>query len=117
MFPSLFLLPYLFEPLFMGLLCFHLQRRCVRVFPHLRGADAEVALSILGTMDSGRYADVLVNMISAMLITFLPGGFYSYIILAALISNVYIFLLDTHRILRWVPAFGFNRCSLDGCAQ
>jgi len=117
LFPSLFLLPYLFEPVFLGWLAFHLQRRCVRVFPHLRGADAEAALSILGTMDSGRYADVLVNMISAMLITFLPGGFYAYVVLAALFSNVYIFLLDTHRILRWVPAFSFNRSSLDGCAQ
>lgn len=117
MFPPLFLLPFLLEPIFLGWLFFHLQRRAVRVFPHLRGRDAQVALSICGAMDTGRYADFVLNISAAMLILFTPGGFYSYVWVACILSLLYMLLADRYRVLRYVPAFTFNRPALDESAQ
>ena len=46
------------------------------------------ALKILVPMDSGRYADVLVNITAAVLIFFLPGGYTLPLFIALALSRV-----------------------------
>jgi hypothetical protein len=46
------------------------------------------ALKILVPMDSGRYADVLINITAAVLIFFLPGGYTLPLFIALALSHL-----------------------------
>lgn len=46
------------------------------------------ALKILVPMDSGRYADVLINITAAILIFFLPGGYTLSLFISLAFSHV-----------------------------
>lgn len=48
------------------------------------------ALKILVPMDSGRYADVLINITAAVLIFYLPGGYTLPLLIALVLSHVYL---------------------------
>lgn len=41
-------------------------------------------------MDSGRYADVLINITAAVLIFYLPGGYTLPLLIALVLSHVYL---------------------------
>lgn len=68
-------------------------------------------------MDSGRYADVLINIAAAVLIFFLPGGYTIPLFVGLILSHVFIICFDHFRVLRCVPSFCFSSSVVDDYAQ
>jgi len=104
-FPSTFLLPFLVEPIVAIWLPRHLKRFLLRSYPDIVGREAEKHLAIFTPMDTGRYADLLVNMNLAVLICFAPGGYMMPTLCCLLFAHIYIYAYDHYRVLRCVPAF------------
>jgi len=112
-FPCCFLAPFILEPFFAILVPFHLMAELVRVRPEIRGRRAEAALKIMAPMDLGRYADIHVNIIIAVLTLYFPSGFTAPTFAALTFSHVYIYCYDHYRVLRCVPAFCFSKRVVD----
>jgi len=68
-------------------------------------------------MDLSRYADVLLNVILAVLIFFFPGGFTLQMFAALAVSHVAIYGFDHYRILRSIPQCEFASMNVDWWAQ
>jgi len=112
-FPCCFLVPFILEPFFAILLPFHLMAELVRTRPELRKRRAESALKIMVNMDLGRYADIHVNIIIAVLTLFFPSGFTAPTFFALTASHVYLYCYDHYRVLRCVPEFCFSKRVVD----
>jgi len=115
--PSMFLIPFIGEAIGVNWFTLHLARLVVTTFPHIKGYKAQQALKILVPMDAGRYADVLINIVAAVLIFFLPGGYTMPLLSALILSNLFIVFFDHFRVLRCVPSFCFCSSVVDDYAQ
>ncbi|CAE7944032.1 casB [Symbiodinium sp. KB8] len=115
--PSTFLVPFIGEALFANCFTLHLARLVVKTFPHIKGYKAQQALQVFVPMDSGRYADVLINIAAAILIFFLPGGYTITLFVGLILSHVFIICFDHFRVLRCVPSFCFSSSVVDDYAQ
>eukprot|EP00933_Yihiella_yeosuensis_P050548 TRINITY_DN48352_c0_g1_i1.p1 TRINITY_DN48352_c0_g1~~TRINITY_DN48352_c0_g1_i1.p1 ORF type:complete len:1070 (+),score=175.40 TRINITY_DN48352_c0_g1_i1:133-3342(+) len=115
-FPATFLTPFLIEPLATIAIPFLLACRLVRTRPELRGREAEKPLAVFTPMDTGRYADILGNVIIASLVFFVPAGFVIPMLAGLVASHVYIYMFDHYKVLRCVPAFSYSSLSIDRCA-
>eukprot|EP00439_Symbiodinium_sp_Y106_P056324 s308_g7.t2 len=115
--PSTFLVPFIGEALFANCFTLHLARLVVKTFPHIKGYKAQQALQVFVPMDSGRYADVLINIAAAVLIFFLPGGYTIPLFVGLILSHVFIICFDHFRVLRCVPSFCFSSSVVDDYAQ
>jgi len=116
-FPSCFLLPFLIEPVFAIWLPFHVVKYLVRSRPEVRGHNAEMALKIFSPMDLSRYADLMLNVLLAVLVLFFPGGYTVAMFVGLIVSHVWIYLLDHYRVLRCVPAFCYSSTKVDDWAN
>jgi len=67
-------------------------------------------------MDTGRYADVIINMSLTALILFFPTGYLAPTLAALIFSHVYIYFYDHYRVLRCVPGFNYASATIDKCA-
>jgi len=115
-FPATFLLPYLFEPLFVYVLPVCLTRLLVRCHPEVRRSDAETCFKA-PTMDLGRYADIIVNVFLVVLTLYFPGGYVLLMFGALTLSHMYIYAYDHFRLLRVVPTFCVSSRVVDNWSQ
>jgi len=114
---STYFLPFVLEALGLGWFMFHIARRWVRANPYLKGMAAEKAMQMFVPMDSARYGDLIVNVMVAELIWFVPSGYAAPAFLFLIFSHLFILALDYHRVLRWVPAFAFASDVIDWFAH
>merc|ERR1719446_1226735 len=68
-------------------------------------------------MDLGRYADCILNVTLAVCIFFFPGGYWVSTFCCLLGSHIYIFFLDTYKVLRAVPNFEYGTNKIDDVAN
>jgi len=115
-FPATFLLPFLVEPIFLYFLPYRFSSNLIRTHSQITRYEAE---SILTTppMELGRYADILLNIILAVLIFFFPSGFTVPLFLLLVLSHIYVYWYDHYRVLRVIPSCCFSRNTVDQCAQ
>merc|ERR1719498_259659 len=73
-FPSTFLIPFLVEPIVVIIVPYQLMSMIIRSNPAIVGSSAEAYLAST-PMDLSRYADVLLNLMLAVLMLFFPGGY------------------------------------------
>lgn len=116
-FPSCFLLPFIMEPIFSIMLPRHLCALLVRSHAWVRGREAELSMAFFCPMNLGRYADLLLNLILAVLVMFFPGGFFFKMFACLIISHIYIYLYDKYRVLRMVPEFSYSDEVVDKCGN
>jgi len=115
-FPATFLIPFLIEPIATVYVPYQLMTLIVRTNPAIVGSAAEAYLAST-PMDLSRYADLLLNLMLAVMMFFFPGG-YLFTILAGLIfSHIVIYLYDHYRVLRSIPACDFATSHVDWYAQ
>mmetsp|Transcript_12003 Transcript_12003/g.21271 ORF Transcript_12003/g.21271 Transcript_12003/m.21271 type:complete len:1110 (+) Transcript_12003:84-3413(+) len=112
-----YFLPFICEWLGLAWFMLHIARRWVRASPYLKGMAAEKALQLFAPMDSARYGDLIVNLICAELIWFVPSGYALPSFLFLIFSHVFIFYMDKYRVLRWVPAFSISSDEVDWFAN
>jgi len=115
-FPSTFLIPFLIEPVITIYLPYKLTSWVVRSNTKFRSFHAERLLAST-PMDLSRYADVLLNVILAVLIFFFPGGFTLQMYVALAVSHVVIYGYDHYRVLRSIPQCEFASINVDWWAQ
>lgn len=115
--PSCYFLPFLFEPIFGIFLPYHLCKLLTRSRPEVRGREAEKAMDFFAPMDLARYADILLNVMLATMILFFPPGDMLKLLLAFIVSHLFIYFYDQYRVLRCVPRFDFASNVVDQFAQ
>lgn len=115
-FPSTFLIPFLIEPIVTIMLPYQLMVFFVRTHPELAGLDCERCLQA-APLDLSRYADLLLNVILAVMILYFPGGFNIKMFLTLALSHIFIYAFDHWRVLYSVPACKFSKISADWWAQ
>lgn len=116
-YPGTILLPYFLEPLLTIILPYLLAKRLVGTRIELKGHQAEKALAIFTPMDTGRYADVVINMTLGALAFFVPSGLPVKMFGLLIGAHVWIYILDTYKVLRCVPAFNYSGHRIEKCAQ
>jgi len=115
--PSTFLCPFMLEGPLTNMLPYILQRNLVRSKRGIVGQCAEKTMMHFAPMDLSRYGDILLNVMLAVLMFFLPPGFLYQIIMGMLLSHIYIYLYDHWRVLRLVPAFTFTNNHMHRAAE
>jgi len=115
-FPSTFLIPFLIEPIVTIYVPYKLTSWVVRSNAKFHSFHAERLLAST-PMDLSRYADVLLNVILAVLIFFFPGGFTLKMFVALAVSHVVIYAYDHYRVLRSIPQCEFANMNVDWWAQ
>jgi hypothetical protein len=116
-FPATFFVPFLMEPVFAIFFPYHICKLLVRTHPEVRGREAEKSMNFFAPMDMARYGDLLLNMMLSVLIVFFPPGTFLKMMLALVVSHVYVYIYDQYRILRSVPSFDFASDFVDRLVQ
>lgn len=116
-FPATFFIPFLMEPIFAIILPFYVCKLLLRTHPECRGRDAEKSLDFFAPMDMGRYGDLLLNLWLSVLIVFFPPGTFLKMMLALVVSHVFVYVYDQYRILRSVPSFDYSSDYIDRLVQ
>jgi len=88
----------------------------VRTNPAILGSAAEAYLAST-PMDLSRYADVLLNLMLAVLMFFFPGGYIVYVFAGLIVSHCVIYAYDHYRMLRSIPACDFSTMEVEWWAQ
>jgi len=115
-FPSTFLIPFLLEPIATVLGPLMMGVYIVGSHPEIRGREAENWVAA-APIDLGRYADILLNMVLAILIFYFPGGYTHTLFIALGLSHCYIYLMDQYKLLRSVPSITVATMEVDWWAQ
>lgn len=115
-FPATFLVPFLVEPIFAVFIPLRIMARVVKTHPEVGRHQAEDCIAAL-PMDLGRYGDLTVNVILAVLSFFFSSGYVLPIFGTLVVSHLYIYGYDHWRVLRVVPAFCLSNTYADECAQ
>merc|ERR1719277_1530129 len=115
-FPSTFLVPFVIEPIVTVYLPYKLMMLVVRSYPSIKIYDAEKFLTPL-PMDLSRYADVMLNVMLAVLVFYFPGGFAHRMFWALAGSHLVIYVLDQYKVLRCIPNCYFASFDVDLAAQ
>jgi len=102
-FPSTYVIPFVLEPLLTITLPLLLGILIVRSHPEISAEKAKGLLKA-APEDLGRYGDVLLNVLLAILIFYFPGGYTHWIFLCLAVSHVFLYFLDHYRILCVVPS-------------
>merc|ERR1719456_185553 len=112
-FPGTFLTPFLIEPIGTVFVPYLFSKWILRTHREYQDRDAEIAMTHFMPFDMSRYSDILLNMICAILVLYMPGGYILPMFLAIALSQIYIFSLDHWRVLRGVPNFHYSRNQSD----
>jgi len=112
-FPATFVIPFLMEPIFGIFLPYHICKLLLRTHPECRGREAEKSLNFFAPMDMARYGDLLLNFTLSVLIVLFPPGTFLKMMLALVVSHIFVYLYDQYRIMRCVPAFDYSSDYID----
>ncbi|CAJ1387267.1 unnamed protein product [Effrenium voratum] len=115
-FPATFLIPFLIEPVATIYAPYKMMLAIVRTQPSMKGFMAERLLGSL-VFDLSRYADLMLDVMIAVLIFFFPGGFNVQMFLGLAGSHVYIYLFDHYRVLRSIQSCNFADKMVDWWSQ
>lgn len=115
-FPSTYLIPFLIEPLVTIYVPFRIGLLIVRTHPEILGRAAEGWLVSM-PMEMGRYADILLDVVLAILIFFFPGGYTHTLFFALVGSHIFIYAFDHYRVLRTIPTSIFASMDIDWWSQ
>merc|ERR1719174_3246791 len=115
-FPSTFLIPFLAEPFVVIVAPYQIMSMIIRSNPSIIGSAAEAYLAST-PMDLSRYADLLLNLMLAVMMFFFPGGYLFTIMAGLIFSHIVIYLYDHYRVLRSIPACDFATSHVDWYAQ
>jgi len=115
-FPSTFLIPFLIEPFATIILPGAIFKLIVRSHPNIIGRDAEDLLAFW-PMDMGRYADIILNVVLAVIILFFPGGYTHTLFFALALSHCWIYAFDYWKVLRAIPSCTYATMQIDFSAQ
>lgn len=115
-FPATYLYPFLVEPIVTILAPYLIMSLIVRTKRSLGGPAADAYL-VGPTMDLSRYADVLFNVMLAVLLFFFPGGFTLPIMCALILCHIWIYVFDHCRVLRSIAAVDIGTSEVDKWAQ
>jgi hypothetical protein len=116
-FPGTFLAPFLIEPIGTIAAPYVLGRLLLRNHREVQLREAEKTMAFFMPMNLGRYSDLILNMTLAVMVLFLPGGFVMPMFLALVLSHIYIYCMDSWRVLRAVPNFCYARNVCDQFAS
>lgn len=114
--PSTFLVPFLLEPFVTIFVPLLLSQWIVRSHPEITASNAEEWLSA-PQMEMGRYADILLNMLLAILIFYFPGGYTHSLFLGLVFAHLWIYFFDHCRVLRSVQRCDFASMNIDWWSQ
>jgi len=115
-FPSTFLIPFLLEPFITNVIPKQLGKLLVRSHPDIIGTAAENMLAA-PELEMGRYADILLNILLAILIFYFPGGYTWKLFFGMAISHCYIYVHDHFKVLRSIPTCTFATMQIDWWSQ
>jgi hypothetical protein len=116
-FPGTFLLPFIIESIATVLFPYFMGSRLLRSHPEVQGRKAELAMEHFQPMDLARYSDILLNMSLAVMTLYLPGGYVLPTFMSMALSQVFIYVFDHWRALRFVPEFSYSRNLVDRFAS
>jgi hypothetical protein len=88
----------------------------IRTHKEVRGACAEAYLAAF-EFDTGRYADILLNVFLGILIFFFPGGYTWTLFYGMAFSHCVIYAFDHWRVINVIPALKIVSCQVDTAAQ
>jgi len=111
-FPASFLIPFLIEPFITIIFPYLGGKLLVGIHKEWVGRDAEKML-VAFEFDMGRYGDLLLNMMLAMLIFFFPGGYTLLLFFGMAGSHCYIYMFDHVRVLRTIPKCMYATMNVD----
>jgi hypothetical protein len=116
LFPSTCLVPFILEPIITIYVPLKMGQIIVRCHPEIKGHEADTWM--LGpAMEMGRYADIILNLVLALVILFFPGGFTHTLFFGMAFSHSYIYFFDQYRVLRSIPACTFSNMDVDWWSQ
>jgi len=115
-FPSTFLVPFLIEPVATIIGPFLIMKWLVRSHTGIKRWTGERLLTPL-PMDLSRYADVLLNVMLAVLMFYFPPGWTHWIFIALACSHIVIYVIDHYRVLRCIPSCYYSSNDTDWWAQ
>jgi len=115
-FPSTMLIPFLIEPFVTIYVPLKLGVLLVRSHPELVGGSAEEWLAAM-PMDMGRYADILLDVVLAVLVLYFPGGWTWQLYFALVGCHLLIYAFDHWKVLRNIPACTYASMDVDRCSQ
>jgi len=115
-FPSTMLIPFLIEPFVTIYLPLKVGVLIVRSHPELVGGAAEEYLAAI-PMDMGRYADILLDVVLAVLVLYFPGGWTWQLYFALAGCHVLIYAFDHWKVLRNIPACTYASMDVDWWSQ
>jgi len=119
-FPATFLIGFVAEPIATIYAPYKVACQIIGSQPSVGGFMAEQLMPALiaGTeYDLSRYADVLLNIMIAVLIFFFPGGFNIQMFGALGVCHIIIYVLDHYKVLRCIKAVEFAGKMVDWWAQ
>ena len=88
----------------------------VRTQPSMKGFMAERLLGSL-VFDLSRYADLMLDVMIAVLIFFFPGGFNIQMFVGLAGSHLYIYFFDHYRVLRSIQSCNYADKMVDWWSQ
>jgi len=115
-FPATFLIPFLIEPFITIYFPLKAGEFLTRTHPMITGRAAEEWLMAF-EMDMGRYADLLLNCLLAIIIFFFPGGYTYTLFYAMVFSHVIIYAFDHWRVIQTIPTCCYASMDVDWWAQ
>jgi hypothetical protein len=111
-FPATFLIPFLLEPFITCIFPYQGGVCIVQSHPEWIGRDAERWLQAW-EFDMGRYGDLLLDMLLAILIFYFPGGYTLLLFFGMAGSHAYIYFFDHWRVLRVIPKVTYASLEVD----
>jgi hypothetical protein len=114
--PSTFLVPFLIEPFVTIVVPYRLGRLIIRTHTDVKGTDAEVWVRPFD-FDTGRYADILLNVFLGIIIFYFPGGYNITLFVGMFISHIWIYMFDHWKVLRGIPTIRINTFAIDWWSQ
>merc|ERR1719498_323429 len=111
-FPATFLIPFLLEPFITCIFPYQGGVCIVGSHPEWIGRDAERWLQAW-EFDMGRYGDLLLDMLLAILIFYFPGGYTLLLFFGMAGSHAYIYFFDHWRVLRVIPKCTYASLEVD----
>lgn len=115
-FPATFLIPFLIEPIATIYAPYKMMLAIVRTQPSMKGFMAERLLGSL-VFDLSRYADLMLDVMIAVLIFFFPGGYNIQMFVGLALSHVYIYFFDHYRVLRSIQSCNYADKMVDWWTQ
>jgi hypothetical protein len=115
-FPSTMLIPFLIEPFVTIYVPLKLGILIVRSHPEIVGGAAEEYLAAM-PMDMGRYADILLDVVLAVLVLYFPGGWTWQLYFALAGCHVLIYAFDHWKVLRNIPSCTYASMDVDWWSQ